>query len=74
MAKLVHVGFKGSQGTSVLGLLGCSMSGIRLRTTLFPAPWHHQQGPLPLSIEPLREESWPRRTSWVNVAFLLTPW
>lgn len=50
MAKLVHMNFNGSQGTSLLGSMGCSMGGTQWPLTqnhlgLFPAPWSHQQGP-----------------------------
>ena len=42
MAKLVHMGFKGSQGTSLLGIMGCSLGGTQWPLTqnhlgLFPA-------------------------------------
>lgn len=42
MAKFVHMDFKGSQGTSLLGSMGCSMRGTQWPLTqnhlgLFPA-------------------------------------
>lgn len=69
MAKLVHMDFKGSQGTSLLGSMGCSMGGTQWPPTqnhldLFPAPWHHQQGP-PALVH--------RTTESLTRAFLVRP-
>lgn len=76
MAKLVHMDFKGSRGTSELGILSCSVRGIQWPQNHnhlgpVPCPVGPPAGPLlPLPIEPLREESLPSQTQWVNVAFL----
>lgn len=53
---------------------GLQYEGHPTQNHLAPCPVVPPAGPLlPLSIEPLREESLPRQTSWVNVAFLSTP-